>query len=45
MANRTKLVPAEEIKAGKYGQLVLDMKKRWWRIWVLVWPLIKSDKI
>lgn len=27
LANRTKLVPAEEIKAGKYGQLVLDMKK------------------
>ena len=27
LANKTKLIPAEEIKAGKYAQLVLDMKK------------------
>ena len=27
LANKAKLVSVEEIKAGKYGQLVLDMKK------------------
>lgn len=27
LAHKTKTIPAEEIKAGKYAQLVLDMKK------------------
>lgn len=27
LANKTKIIPAEDIKAGKYSQLVLDMKK------------------
>ncbi len=27
LANKTKTIPADEIKAGKYAQLILDMKK------------------